>query len=198
MRGGVYKPLACAPPNARSNRAGPERVGLLASHWLAGRASARRLCLRAGRAGAFTSHWLVPHRMPGATAQGRNEQACPATGLKGRRGTPHKPVARPAPDPRRHSATETGKSGKALQPWTPLPSPARGRHHRPSPRADRHQRRLTPFSPRNCRGLRTCPFSQTSRCTWAPVERPVEPALATCCPARTRSPTWTELRELCA
>src|SRR5690606_6627723 len=58
--------------------------------------------------------------------------------------------------------------------------------------------RLPPASPRNLRGLCRRPFSQTSRCTWAPVERPVEPALAICWPTRTRSPTFTVLRELCA
>ena|GEM_PF-3129228 len=58
--------------------------------------------------------------------------------------------------------------------------------------------RLTPMSPRNWRGFCTRPFSQTSKCTWAPVERPVEPALAISSPTRTRSPTFTTLRELCA
>ena len=57
---------------------------------------------------------------------------------------------------------------------------------------------VLPPSPRNLRGLTTRPLSQTSKCTWAPVERPVEPALATSCPARTRSPTFTTRRELCA
>src|SRR5690606_31873728 len=39
---------------------------------------------------------------------------------------------------------------------------------------------------RNLRGSTTRPRSQTSKWTWAPVERPVEPARATCWPARTR------------
>src|SRR5690606_16195658 len=39
---------------------------------------------------------------------------------------------------------------------------------------------LSTTSPRNLRWLCRRPFSQTSRCTWTPVERPVEPVLATC------------------
>src|SRR5690606_6035213 len=48
-------------------------------------------------------------------------------------------------------------------------------------------------SSRNFRGLCRRPFSQTSRCTWAPVERLVESALAISWPTRTRSPTLTML-----
>src|SRR5690606_12685493 len=54
------------------------------------------------------------------------------------------------------------------------------------------------FSPRNLRGLATRPFSHTSKCTWAPVLRPVLPARAICWPTRTRSPTCTTLAELWA
>src|SRR5690606_20952991 len=68
----------------------------------------------------------------------------------------------------------------------------------PAPPGHRAGGYLSATSPRNLRGLCSRPFSQTSRCTWTPVERPVEPALATCWPARTRSPTFTVLRELWA
>src|SRR5690606_11525982 len=85
-------------------------------------------------------------------------------------------------------------ANEKARPWT-------GAGLRRGPRVDQPRlRRATGarLSPRNLRGLTTAPFSQTSKCTWAPVERPVEPALATSCPARTRSPLFTTRRELCA
>ena len=73
---------------------------------------------------------------------------------------------------------------------------------RPAPTKSAQPRLILPTgvgpSPRNLRGLTTPPFSQTSKCTCAPVERPVEPALAISWPTRTRSPTRTTRRELCA
>jgi hypothetical protein len=53
-----------------------------------------------------------------------------------------------------------------------------------------------PTLSRNGRGLTGRPLTWTSKCTCGPVERPVEPALASCWPARTISPTRTTSREL--
>ena len=40
-------------------------------------------------------------------------------------------------------------------------------------------------------GLTRLPLCRTSKCTCGPVERPVEPIMATCCPFLTVSPTST-------
>ncbi len=47
-------------------------------------------------------------------------------------------------------------------------------------------------------GLTRRPFSQTSKWTWTPVARPVDPILAITSPARTGLPTSTRLRSLWA
>ena len=87
--------------------------------------------------------------------------------------------------------------------------PGRGKQAMPPPRAPSPHRgwtdgkwpqRCAPLdvTARNLRGLTTAPSCQTSKCTWAPVERPLEPALAISWPERTRSPTWRSSLELCA
>ncbi len=194
----AYKASPCRRPSARSGCAAKGRNEEACLQGMPCKpTSARDLWSRAGaRKPAYkASPCRRPSARSGCAAKGRNGEAClqgmpckPTSTRDRRSSAGTRAPARRRPSVRgdaniRHRKRRRRTPGGAAQRWPPGV-------------------RAQPFSGdcwlRKLRGFTTRPFSQTSKCTWAPVERPVEPALAISCPARTSSPTFRVRRELCA